>query len=321
MPCPRLSRRESRHVRLHGERAFFGDSGPLAANSSKRKRPLPRHRVGKLRRRRRVFWRCSAWGLQARLSWLAILGRRDNFRRALRYACDVFSMLRRWKGHAGGIGRCRAMCRGTMACSRVDGDSAQLTEPKVVRKVHGARRPMPGISVPRKVTIGTKLQVQMGAYNSSLCRITWTDAVNGSEHFVFAVEQPLELRLGLRFEPGFWSSFDFSLYNLVLRVFRGGIVVATHQQSGGRLELPGGQSAEQWLGVSFGQATQVIRGSIPDIYFFRPAVIFWGGSPTQNIAGQFAMAPDEHCFLIDGFAPFDGISFPSEQLVGGVGRP
>ena len=45
-------------------------------------------------------------------------------------------------------------------------------------------------------------------HNSPLVRIVWADAEAGNRRSSFDPRLPLELRIGLVFEPSFWRSFE-----------------------------------------------------------------------------------------------------------------
>lgn len=155
----------------------------------------------------------------------------------------------------------------------------------------------------------------MGQFHSALCQITWTD-VRGERPFAVGRDEPVELRFGLRFEPAFWSVPTHLGYFVEFQVFRSNALLHSHPQSGSTLELPGAQSEEQWLGLSFGKGSQVTT-NVNGVMLFRPQIFFQRG----QAGGEFAVAPEEHYFFMDSFLHFDGWSGTSEELVGGSGRP
>lgn len=161
----------------------------------------------------------------------------------------------------------------------------------------------------------------MGQFNSSLCQIFWTD-VHGAQRSVFGLDEPVELRFGLRFEPSFWSSFDSSSYFVEFQVFFRGALLTSNYQDGNTLEMPGAQSEELWLGLSVGQAKEVTTNR-NGIMVFRPQISFTRSSAAAGhyTFMEFARAPEDHCFLVDPYASFDGFPGGSPTVVGGSGRP
>jgi hypothetical protein len=159
----------------------------------------------------------------------------------------------------------------------------------------------------------------MSTSNSPLCRITWTDVVHGTQHNSFLENDPLQLRLGLKFDPSFWSSFETSQFFLWFMVSRQGNVLDPHQQDGDTMSLPGAQSTELWLGLQFGVATDATTGRT-GVFQFRPEIWFRRQGAGVNLLSEFATVPNDHAFAVElgGTAEFPG---PGTGLVGGSGRP
>lgn len=157
----------------------------------------------------------------------------------------------------------------------------------------------------------------MGNSHTPLCRVTWTDVVDGAQHFAFQEDQRLELRMGLEFDPSFWSSFQSSQYFLWFTMSRFGSRVANHQQGEDTMSLPGAGSTELWVGLQFDRARDATGNSTGPIQF-RPQI--W--MPRQsNLPSEFAVAPEDHTFVMEigGFGELGGGGPP--RLVGGPGRP
>jgi hypothetical protein len=103
------------------------------------------------------------------------------------------------------------------------------------------------------------------------------------------------------------------------------------EHSGNIAELPGRQSEEQWLGISFGMAEQLTQ-NLTGLFAFRPQIWFQrfrrtvadgltaGLEPQAYVRGQFAVAAEDHWFAVERSAP-DGTEQRFERFVGGRGRP
>jgi hypothetical protein len=156
-------------------------------------------------------------------------------------------------------------------------------------------------------------------FHSSLCQVTWTEVVHGTQRFAFEQRKPLELRFGLRIKRSFWSSFDSSSFFINFHIFRRGFF-HSKDQAGNITELPGRGSEELWLGMSFGMAEQVSRGT-SGLYSFRPQIWFQRFGPSGYIPGEFAVAEEDHWFAVELGSPPDGSEQGFERFVGGRGRP
>jgi hypothetical protein len=161
----------------------------------------------------------------------------------------------------------------------------------------------------------------MGQFHSPLCRIDWTNVTHGAQRFAFDGSKPLNLLFGLRFDPAFWTSFDSAVYTIELQVFQTGFVRAVHSRYGEIADLPGAPAENIWLGMSFGKARQA-TGSWTGLFMFRPQIWFsrFGPGPSY-IPGEFAVAPEDHCFAVEVGGPPDGSEDEFERFIGGSGQP
>jgi hypothetical protein len=166
----------------------------------------------------------------------------------------------------------------------------------------------------------------MGVSNSPLCRVAWTDVVQGTQHFAFQEADPVELRLGLKFDPSFWSSFDRSEFNLWFNVFHFGTLRTDYLQQGDTLSLPGARSTELWIGLSFDQAAQATDNR-NGLFQFRPQIWFQRSDIDEatgigsHVPGEFAAAPNDHTFVVELGGSGSGWPSGAPQLVGGSGHP
>jgi hypothetical protein len=170
--------------------------------------------------------------------------------------------------------------------------------------------------------------VALGTSNSPLCRITWTEIVvpgpalpDGTRlgpGFAFKEDDPIELRCGLKFDPAFWTSCDSAQFYASFYICGGGFFRGGFEHDGAATNLPGGKSAEQWIGVSFGRARQA--SSWRGINLFRPEIFFLRqANDGHDVPGEFAIAPGDHAFLVEIGGSHH--SSESEHFVGGKGRP
>jgi len=157
-------------------------------------------------------------------------------------------------------------------------------------------------------------------FNSPLCRISWTDVVHGTQHSTFGLDEEIELRFGLNLDPSFWSSFQTSSFFVQFCVYRFGALTKQFAHAGDtRQQMPGAPATQIWLGLALGQARQTIIGGA-ELMQFRPQIFFLRQSAVANINTEFAVAPHDHTFMIDGHSPVGG-GTDRESLVGGVGIP
>lgn len=157
------------------------------------------------------------------------------------------------------------------------------------------------------------------AFNSPLCRISWTDVVHGTEHSSFGLDEEVELRFGLELDQSFWSSFDTSQFFVQFCLYRFGVVKRFDHDGDTRQQLPGAPATQIWLGLALGRSGQTVSvGS--GLVQFRPQIFFLRQSAAHNISAEFAVAPHDRTFMVDAFSPVGGGS-DGESLVGGVGIP
>ena len=163
--------------------------------------------------------------------------------------------------------------------------------------------------------------------HSPLCEITWTETARGEERFAFEHEFPIELRFGLRFEPEFFTTAEFSLGSLYFHVFQrhenAHVLRYNHVEQVVAADLPGAPGPDLWVGMSLGQAFQITAQSgvrFSGVFDFRPHVWFNRSGPGL-LPGEFAVAPEPHSFVMTSGNPSDGFEFESERFVGGPGRP
>ena len=159
-------------------------------------------------------------------------------------------------------------------------------------------------------------------HNSPLVRVAWSDAVSGTRRSTFKRNDPLELRFGLEFEPGFWTSFESSTLFFLVHTFRFGNLAKRLQLTLTTLDLPGAPAPQLGLGMRLARARQAqIDANVGGSLTFRGEFWFTRFGGTSQGLSQWAMAPDDHAFLLE---PFDN-EFPegveSLTLVGGAGTP
>jgi hypothetical protein len=134
----------------------------------------------------------------------------------------------------------------------------------------------------------------------------------------FREADPIEFRCGLKFDPAFWTSCDSALFYASFYIYGSGLLRNTFEHNGDAMNLPGGTSAEQWIGLSLGRARQA--GNWRGLNLFRPEIFFWRGADDfHDIPGEFAIAPSDHAFLVEMGGSHH--SSESERFVGGSGRP
>ena len=150
----------------------------------------------------------------------------------------------------------------------------------------------------------------LGTSNTPLCRITWTDVVTPppppdservGQHFAFQEDDPIELRFGLKFEPSFWTSFDSGQFWVQFNVYWDAVLRNPHRHADDVLNLPGGKSAEQWIGRSFPKVAEATGEPCSGrLYRFRPQIHFLRfAADFHDIPGEFAIAPSDHAFLVE----------------------
>jgi hypothetical protein len=158
-----------------------------------------------------------------------------------------------------------------------------------------------------------------GPFNSSLCRISWTDTVHNDQHSSFGSREEVELRFGLEFNPGFWTSFETSQFFVFFCVYRFGGLVERFDHNGVTTQMPGAPGTQLWLGLALGRAEQA-TGNGTGPAQFRPQIWFMRQGGSSGNLSEFAVAPRDHTFVVEIGGPI-GFDIPSERLVGGAGIP
>lgn len=158
-----------------------------------------------------------------------------------------------------------------------------------------------------------------------MCHIAWTETARGAERCAFEHEFPVTLRFGLHIEPGFMTSAEHITAHLFFQVFHrhqnGEILRYNHRESLSASDLPGAPGPDLWVGMALGQAFQLTQASgvrHSGVFDFRPHVFF---ERSGSLLGAFAVAPEQHSFVMLTGRLSDGSEFESERLVGGLGRP
>jgi hypothetical protein len=155
-------------------------------------------------------------------------------------------------------------------------------------------------------------------HNSPLVRIAWTDAVRGNHRSSFDPELPIELRIGLTFQPSFWTSFDYSSCAVAYTVFRFGAYVRRFDQLTNTRELRGAPGAQLWIGLALGRATQATM-YYSGMVTWQAEVSFYRSGGTGNGVTQWAVTPDQSAFFVEQFSTEQG--FDSQRQTGGPGTP
>ncbi len=157
-------------------------------------------------------------------------------------------------------------------------------------------------------------------HNSPLVRIAWADAVSGNRRSSFDPMLPIELRIGLVFEPSFWQSFESAWYMVQFTTFRFGYVAQWFHLLGDPTELPGAPGSQLWIGLELGRAAQAtIYDGEPISWQASAEFRRWGGAGDGNT--QWAVTPAQSAFFVEeeSTAPFHGSAH--ERRTGGPGTP
>ena len=156
-------------------------------------------------------------------------------------------------------------------------------------------------------------------HNSPLVRVAWTDAVSGNRRSSLDPEEPIELRFGLSFEPSFWTSFQSSIYFASWTVYRYGAYVRRFDLSGETHLLAGAPSAQLWIGLHLGRASQAAMFYSGPVPWTAVTEFKRFGGPGNGVT-QWAATPDQSAFMIEQFpAGDDGFDF--QRQTGGPGTP
>lgn len=162
-------------------------------------------------------------------------------------------------------------------------------------------------------------------HNSPLVRVAWTDAVSGNTRSTFKLDSPLELRLGLEFEPSFWTSFQSSGFHLFVQTFRFSSDPARFfQLTADTTELAGAPANELWVGMHFERAVQTQEQNllVGATMGFRAHVWFSRSGGASDGLPQWASSPFMHEYLLNPFGVVpDPITDETVTLVGGRGTP
>ena len=160
-----------------------------------------------------------------------------------------------------------------------------------------------------------------GTFNSSLCRISWTDTVHNNQHASFGSREEVELRFGLEFNTGFWSSFTTSQFFAFFGVYYAGAPFKTFNQLGETTEMPGAPGTQLWLGLALGNAQQALSHTF-GLVQFRPQILFRRQGGSSEGRSEFAIAPSDYTFAVEPWPGIGiGLDMDSETLVGGAGVP
>jgi hypothetical protein len=160
--------------------------------------------------------------------------------------------------------------------------------------------------------------------HSPLCRATWMDAVRG-DHLVIRRDDPVELRFGLRTEPGFWDVASTTGIGVVsFWSLRNGDRFFSFEQLFGVNTMPGAGSEELWMGVQLGSAGTLAQRRPTDlrpnaIHSFR-AQVWFRRNPHVGELSEFATT-GEHSFALEDGGGDTFFSPDHRRLVGGPGRP
>jgi hypothetical protein len=157
-------------------------------------------------------------------------------------------------------------------------------------------------------------------HNSPLVRIAWADAVSGNRRSSFDPMLPLELRIGLVFEPSFWQSFESAWYHIQFTTFRFGYVAQWFHLLGDPTDLAGAPGSQLWVGVELGVARQTnIYDGEPVNWEASASFRRWGGA--GDGVTQWAVTPDRSAFFVENqsTAPFPGSE--RQRQTGGPGTP